>query len=263
MIRKLYLTGFIVLIAPGKAFQVILVALSNVCFLTFLTVMKPHSSVDQRNLAVISDFAITFTMLLGLTLKTVEDTGDYSTLYAMLLVGVNVIVVLYALRLFALTISTAVFAKCYKPKKTAKVAISHSSTGEEKIRKRVEHFVAVEGISWPSREGFCDYLNMTEEERKKIARKGAFENDIAGFFATMEKKMKKFEHSERDHDNAMQATKVFASLASSNSGKKDAEILKSSGNMPSSGESKAEYLKVIRKKHGAQSKEYKEALVQI
>ena len=75
-----------------------LVALSNVWFLTFLTVMKPHSSADQRNLAVISDFAITFTMLLGLTLKTVEDTGDYSTLYAMLLVGVNVIVVLYALR---------------------------------------------------------------------------------------------------------------------------------------------------------------------
>ena len=162
-----------------------------------------------------------------------------------------------------LTISTAVFAKCNKPKKTVKVASSRSFTGEENIRKRVEHFVAVKDICWPSREGFCDYLNMTEEERKKVARKGAFESDIAEFFASMEKKMKTFEHSERDHHNAMQATKVFTSLASSNSDEKDVGSLKSWSAMPSGGESKAEYLRVIRKEHGAQSKEYKEALVQI
>ena len=105
---------------------------------------------------------------------------------------------------------------------------------------------------------------MTQDEREKIAHKGSYENDIVGFFASMEKKMEHFEQLEHDHDNTVQATKAFSSLASSNAGKKGVASMESSGkSQPDDGASKAEHLKNIRKKHGAQSKEYKEALIQI
>ena len=51
-----------------------------------------------------------------------------------------------------------------------------------------DHFCDGGGISW--RPSQCSRLFKYDKKReKKIARKGAFENDIAGFF-TDEKKMK-------------------------------------------------------------------------
>ena len=99
MIRKLFLTGVIVVIFPGETFQVVAVALSNVCFLTFLLIEKPHLPGPSRNLAFMASFAITITMLIGLIMKTVDEAQDYSGLLSTLLIVVNITVALYALKL--------------------------------------------------------------------------------------------------------------------------------------------------------------------
>ena len=99
MLRKLLLTGVIVFIFPGKSFQVVFIALCNICFFAFLTIEKPHKPGGGRTLAFLSSFAITFTMLLGLVLKTVEDAQAYSGFLALLLIVVNCSVAFYTLKL--------------------------------------------------------------------------------------------------------------------------------------------------------------------
>ena len=105
MLRKLLLTGVIVLIFPGKSFQVVFIALCNICFLTFILVEKPHVPGPGRTLAFLASFAITFTMMLGLVLKTVEDAQAYSGFLAFLLIAVNCTVALYTLKSVVMSLS--------------------------------------------------------------------------------------------------------------------------------------------------------------
>lgn len=52
MLRKLLLTGVIVLIFPGKSFQVVFIAICNICFLTFTLIEKPHAPGHQDQAAL-------------------------------------------------------------------------------------------------------------------------------------------------------------------------------------------------------------------
>ena len=167
MLRKLLLTGVIVLIFPGKSFQVVFIALSNMCFLTFLTIEKPHVPGPGRTLAFLASFAITFTMMLGLVLKTVEDAQAYSMFFAILLIGVNCTVALYTLKLIVITVCGNVCAR----KKADKTVVVPSDT----ITQRVKHFLAEmekEDLRFLSKEQIVDFLKMSQQERDVYAARG-------------------------------------------------------------------------------------------
>ena len=89
MLQKLFLTGVIVLIFPGKTLQVVLVVLADLGFLMNLLIQKPHQKGPTRNLAMMANMALTLTMYCGLVLVTVEGTEDYSLLFDLILIIMN------------------------------------------------------------------------------------------------------------------------------------------------------------------------------
>ena len=93
-----------------------------------------------------------------------------------------------------------------------------------------------------SEEKICKFLKMSQSERDAYAARGEMQRAIMAAFITIEKKMTSIESKER---NTGKTNKVLRLLSSS--GEKQ----------------NVEQLKSIRKQHGAQSKEYKEALTKI
>ena len=101
MLQKLFLTGIIALIFPGKDLQVVVVVLADLGFLCILLTYKPHSKGPGRNLAMLSSIAITLTMYCGLILKTVdglEETIQYKIAIDIFLISINCSVAAYALK---------------------------------------------------------------------------------------------------------------------------------------------------------------------
>ena len=232
MLRKLLLTGVIVLIFPGKSFQVVFIALCNICFLTFLTIEKPHKPGGGRTLAFLSSFAITFTMLLGLVLKTVEDAQAYSGFLALLLIVVNCSVAFYTLKLI---VTSLCGHRCAR-KKANKTTVAPS----DKIAERVKHFLAEmekEDLDFLPKEQICKFLKMSQNERDAYAARGGRQQAAMGYFLAIEKDMIQIESKERDTGKT---NKVLRLLSSSG------EIV--------------EELKTIRKEYGAHSEEYKNAV---
>ncbi len=97
MLQKLFLTGVIVLIFPGKTLQVVIVVLADLCFLMNLLIQKPHTEGPTRNLAMMANMACTLTMYCGLVLVSVPETGkQYSLLFDFILILMNGVVAVYA-----------------------------------------------------------------------------------------------------------------------------------------------------------------------
>ena len=235
MVRKLLLTGVIVLIFPGKSFQVVFIVLCNICFLTFILIEKPHAPGPGRNLAFLSSFAVTFTMMIGLVLNAYDDAQTYSGLLAFLLIAVDCTVALYTLKLVVMSLCGK---RCAR-KKADKTVVVPSNT----IAQRVKHFLAKmekEDLRFMiSEEQIVDFLKMSQAERDAYAARGGMQKAAMGYFLEIEKKMTSIESKER---NTGKTNKVLRLLSSS--GEKQ----------------NVEQLKSIRKQHGAQSKAYKEAL---
>ncbi len=235
MLRKLLLTGVIVLIFPGKSVQVVFIALCNICFLTFILVEKPHVPGAGRTLAFLASFAITFTMMLGLVLKMSKDAQAYSGFLAFLLIAVNCTVALYTLKL----ILTSLCGHRCARKKGDKTVVVPSDT----VAQRVKHFLAEmekEDLELMiSEDKICKFLKMSQKERDAYAARGEMQKAIMAAFVTIENKMASIESQER---NTGKSSKVLRLLSSS--GEKQ----------------KVEQLKTIRKEYGAQSKQYKNAL---
>ena len=100
MLQKMFLTGVIALIFPGKDLQVAIVLLADLVFLCVLLIVKPHIRGSLRNLSMGVSVAITLTMFCGLVLKTVEGVNDntkYRIVIDLFLVTMNGSVTLYAL----------------------------------------------------------------------------------------------------------------------------------------------------------------------
>jgi hypothetical protein len=101
MLQKLFLTGIIALVFPGRDLQVVVVVLADLGFLCVLLIMKPHKHGPLRNLALAASVAITLTMYCGLVLKTVEGVSNnvtYRTAIDIFLVTMNGSVACYALK---------------------------------------------------------------------------------------------------------------------------------------------------------------------
>eukprot|EP00945_MAST-04E_sp_MAST-4E-sp1_P000194 g194.t1 len=97
LIRKMFLTGVIVLVSPGTVFQVAVASVTNITFTFFLLMEKPHLPGPGRNLATMASIALTLTMFVGLILITVDDAKEYSALFDISLVVINCSVAIYAL----------------------------------------------------------------------------------------------------------------------------------------------------------------------
>eukprot|EP00943_MAST-04B_sp_MAST-4B-sp1_P007999 g7999.t1 len=231
----LLIPGVVVLIFPGKSFQVVFIALCNICFLTFILVEKPHVPGPGRTLAFLASFAITFTMMLGLVLKMSKDAQAYSGFLAFLLIAVNCTVTLYTFKLVVMSLC----GKCCTRKKGDKTVVVPS----DNIAQRVKHFLAKiekEDLRFMiSEEQIVDFLKMPQKERDAYAARGEMQKSVISHFCIIKTKMASIESQER---KTVKTSKVLRLL--SNPGGKD----------------NVDRLKTIRKEYGAQSKEYKNAL---
>ena len=133
MIQKLFLTGIIGLIFPGKDLQVVVVVLFDLFFLCILLSYKPHIMGPIRILASLSSVAITLTMYCGLVLKTVEGIDkevEYKLSIELFLISINVAVAVYAAKqVFPLAF---LIKACKDRRKKKRAAKEH----KEKVRKR-------------------------------------------------------------------------------------------------------------------------------
>ena len=89
LFTKLFLTGIIILIAPGTVFQVCVVVIVNLWLLIFSLILKPHKKGSGRNLATMSSTALTMTMLMGLILTSIDDAQLYQAHVSVFLVSMN------------------------------------------------------------------------------------------------------------------------------------------------------------------------------
>lgn len=184
MLRKLFLTGVIVLIFPGKTFQVIVAAMSNICFLTILAIEKPHLPGPGRTLANMSNFAITFTMMLGLILKSVDDVKEYNGLIAFLLISTNGSVCLFVLYLIVVGTCGSVLEGCKKSK---------PGEGKKKIsiEARLNNFFTATNIELGK--DVCMYLKMSKEQQEEFKAKGELEEKAAAHYDQIEIAMLQFD----------------------------------------------------------------------
>merc|ERR1712146_280829 len=201
----------------------------------FILIEKPHAPGPGRNLAFLSSFAVTFTMMIGLVLNAYDDAQTYSGLLAFLLIAVDCTVALYTLKLIVMSLCGH---RCAR-KKADKTVVVPSNT----VAQRVKHFLAEmekEDLFYMmSEEQICSFLKMSQSERDAYAARGEVQKSVISHFCLIENKMTSIESQER---NTGKTSKVLRLLSSS--GEKH----------------NVEELKTIRKQHGAQSKQYKNAL---
>jgi len=95
LFTKLFLTGIVILIAPGTVFQVCVVVIVNLWLLIFSLILKPHKKGSGSNLAMMSSTALTMTMLMGLILTSIEDAQLYKAHFSVFLVSMNGFVAAY------------------------------------------------------------------------------------------------------------------------------------------------------------------------
>jgi hypothetical protein len=172
LLRKLFLTGIIVLIAPGQVFQVIVVAMANLAFLVILLTERPHLEGPERNLAALSYIAISFTMFMGLILKSVESAQNHETFFDVVLISINATVILYTIYVLAVPVILSYRAsKGKKGKGATKVGVA--KTGNQKKRDTVDTLF---GKS-PSHLGVAKKFELLALEKQSI--KGAW-NEVKG-----------------------------------------------------------------------------------
>ena len=176
MLQKLFLTGIIALIFPGRDLQVVVVVLADLGFLCVLLIMKPHTHGPLRNLALAASVAITLTMYCGLVLRTVDGVASnvkYHTAIDIFLVTMNGSVACYALKHiipFAL-----LYGLCKKKeKKKAKARIFRgSNTSVKQIKKKKDSSdKIVRSLTSPSQGTNVMQVkesNMLKGNRTKIA----------------------------------------------------------------------------------------------
>jgi hypothetical protein len=213
-LRKLFLTGMIVLIFPGTSFQVIVVAICNMFFFAFLTITRPHHAGNGRILANMSSFALTFTMLLGLILKSVDDAQEYNGLIAVLLIMVNGSVCLFVLYLIILG-TCGTIMKGYLDK-LRKKSEENNETKEMPVEKKVEMFFTANNVESKLDRSVCTYLKMSDEERKEYENCGEVEKSAAAYFLSIEKAMREFDQKKR---KSMHEGHMLRLLTQKNDGK--------------------------------------------
>merc|ERR1711907_460668 len=159
------------------------------------------------NLAFLASFAITFTMMLGLVLKTVEDAQAYSGFLAFLLISVNCTVALYTLKLIVMSLCGH---RCAR-KKADKTVVVPSNT----VAHRVKHFLAEmekEDLIFLSEEQILYFLKMSQKERGAYAARGEHQRVAMAHYAAIENKMTSIESQER---NTGKTSKVLRLLSNS------------------------------------------------
>ena len=205
MLRKLFLTGVIVLIFPGKSFQVVVAAICNLCFLTFLLIHRPHLPGPGRTLAEMSSFAITVTMFVGLVLKTVTDARRYGNFLGYVLILVNGSVALYTTYIIIETIFGDRLHKvcsrfCHKKHRTQVLP----SSVEEKRRNQqhIVHYFAVckrdaYGIGKAAAPIIIKLMSMSASEREDYGRLGAMQKNTLVWYNAIMADLREFEVGER------------------------------------------------------------------
>jgi hypothetical protein len=196
MFRKLFLTGIITLIFPGKSFQVIVVAICNIFFFAFLTIEKPYLPGHGQTLANMSSFAITFTMTLGLILKSVDEADEYHILIATLLIIVNGSVCVFVLYLVIVGTCDTSFTQCLQ-----KLRIKNNNKRTDKLEKYdpVGIFLATKKINFEH--DLREFLKMSEDGRKAYENRGENEAAAVAYFLQLEVAMQNFEKINREVRN--------------------------------------------------------------
>lgn len=123
LLRKLFLTGVVMLISPGTSFQIIVAVLFNLMFAFLILIETPHLPGPGRTLATLTYIAITLTMLLGLMLKTVEAASDCKIVFDISLLTINISVVVYTLKVLVGPLCQAM-----KERRQKKVTMNHPLT---------------------------------------------------------------------------------------------------------------------------------------
>merc|ERR1711907_288578 len=153
---------------------------------------------------------------------------------AFLLIAVDCTVTLYTLKLVVMSLCSK---RCAR-KKADKTVVVPSNT----VAQRVKHFLAEmkkEDLRFLSEEQIVDFLKMSQSERDAYAARGERQRLTMDTLSCIEKDMTSIESKERNTGKTNKVLRLLSSLGE----KQNVEQLKS-----------------IRKQHGAQSKEYKEAL---
>ena len=111
LLRKFFLTGGLMLIAPGSSYQVAVAVLFNLLFMVALLVHTPHLPGPGRTLASATYVAIVFTMLIGLVLKTVDAASNHKLVFDILLLAINLSVVVYTAKVLCTPICMALIER--------------------------------------------------------------------------------------------------------------------------------------------------------
>lgn len=140
LIRTLFLTGIVILIWPGRTSQVIVAAMANLTFLIILQYIQPYKNNNDRNLAVLSDIALTLTMLIGLLIKTdtMHSENWNSTVVDVSLVVINGAVSIYAAYTILLPTCLGFWIKWRKKNKMKKKSKKHHYNGVDLMISNVK-----------------------------------------------------------------------------------------------------------------------------
>ena len=90
-VRRLMMTGMLVLVSPGDATQVAVAMLFAIISIVLYTHLRPFENPHDNRLAIVSQWAIFFTLFAAMLIKTeVDDDDDYNqTLFGIILVLCN------------------------------------------------------------------------------------------------------------------------------------------------------------------------------
>ena len=90
-VRRLIMTGMLVLVRPGETTQVAVAMLFAIISIVLYTHLRPFENPHDNRLAIVSQWAIFFTLFAAMLIKTkVDDEDDYDqTLFGLILVACN------------------------------------------------------------------------------------------------------------------------------------------------------------------------------
>ena len=98
LLRKLLLTGIIVLVFPGTIDQVAIAFLFHLLYLMNLLIQNPHNQGPTRNASMQNAITLTITMYIGLLFKASPKTAEkYYIILDTILISTNGLCTLYTL----------------------------------------------------------------------------------------------------------------------------------------------------------------------
>eukprot|EP00943_MAST-04B_sp_MAST-4B-sp1_P002072 g2072.t1 len=208
MARKLFLTGIILLIYPGTTFQIVLVVTCNIFFFSFIAVEKPHVPGVGRTLATIASFAVTITMFTGLILSVVDETQHYTIFFSILLIGINGMVVVFAIYLIAVDVCSnkfkKMFGKYFGNQTKPDSRLDHKDNNKLTVEDKLKHYFTEKKIDL--HKDICAYLKMPGKSRQEFKNRNNQNVAIAEFSEAIEAAMSTLENEKLKY---MQQTRML------------------------------------------------------